>query len=86
MAYNPCKNKNVKSGISYQQQRRYFIMKKKDLTCPLTLFHQHLTTAIQKWRAAEDRIVLFVDHNGHVYDGALDKALGNRVGLNLSKR
>jgi hypothetical protein len=45
-AYNPCKNKNVKSGTSYQQQCRYFIMKKKDLTCPLTLFRQHLTTAI----------------------------------------
>jgi hypothetical protein len=31
-AYNPCKNKKVNSGTSFQQQRRYFIMKKKDLT------------------------------------------------------
>jgi hypothetical protein len=79
-AYNSCKNKNVNSGISYQC--RYFIMKKKDLTRPLTLFRQHLTTA---WRAAGDRIVLFMDHNEHVYDGALDKALSDREGLNLSK-
>ncbi len=85
MAYNPCKNKNVNSGTSYQQQRRYFIMKKKDVTCPLTLFRQHLTTAIRKWRAAGERIVLFMDHNQHVYNGALGKALSDREGLNLSK-
>jgi hypothetical protein len=84
-AYNPCKNKNVKLGTSYHQQCRYFIMKKKDLTCPLTLFRQHLTTAIWKWRAAGDRIVLFVDHNEHVYDGALGKALSDREGHNPSK-
>jgi hypothetical protein len=33
-AYNPCKSGKVNSGTSYQQQRQYFIMKKKDLTCP----------------------------------------------------
>jgi hypothetical protein len=38
MAYNPCKNTIVNSGTTYQQQRRYFITKKKDLTCPLVLF------------------------------------------------
>ncbi len=84
-AYNLCKNKNVNSGTSYQQQHRYFIMKKKDLTCPLTLFRQHLTTAIRKWLAAGERIVLFMDHNEHVYINALGKALSDREGLNLSK-
>ncbi len=84
MAYNPCKNKNVNSSTSYQQQHRYFVMKKKDLTCPLTLFRQHLTAAILKWRAAGEKIVLFMDHNEHVYDGALGKALCDREGLNLS--
>jgi hypothetical protein len=34
-AYNPCKNKNVNLGTTYQQQQQYFITKKKDLTCPL---------------------------------------------------
>ncbi len=38
MVYNPCKNKNINSGTSYQQQHCYFITKKKDLTCPLILF------------------------------------------------
>jgi hypothetical protein len=28
MAYNPCKNKNVNSGTTYQQQRQYFITKR----------------------------------------------------------
>jgi hypothetical protein len=29
-AYNPCKNKIVNSGTTYQQQQRYFIKRKKD--------------------------------------------------------
>ncbi len=51
-AYNPCKSRKVNSGTSYHQQRPYFIRKKKDLTCPQTLFRQHLTTAIVKLRNA----------------------------------
>ena len=42
-AYNPCRNKNANSGTTYQQQRRYFITKRKDLTCPLVLFRRQLT-------------------------------------------
>jgi hypothetical protein len=56
--YNPCKNKNVNSGTSYQQQRQHFITKKKDLTCPLILFRKHLITLIKQWRVAGDRLVL----------------------------
>jgi hypothetical protein len=84
-AYNPCKNKNVNLSASYQQQCRYFIMRKKDLTCLLTLFHQHFTTASWKWRAAGERIILFMDQNEHVFDGALGKTLSNKEGLNLSE-
>ena len=85
MAYNPCKSGKANSGTSYQQQRQHFIMKKQDLTCPRTLFQRHLTAAITKWRAAGEKIILFlfVDHNEHVYDGRLGKALGDREGLNL---
>jgi hypothetical protein len=46
-AYNPCKNKNVNSGTTYQQQRRYFITKRKDLLCPLVLFRKHLIKQIR---------------------------------------
>jgi hypothetical protein len=84
-AYNPCKSGRVNSGMSYQQQQQYFIMNKKDLTCPRTLFWRHLTAAIAKWRDAGERIVLFMDHNKHVYDGVLGKALSNRNGLNLQE-
>ena len=82
-AYNPCKSGKANSGTSYQQQRRHFILQKQDLTCPRTLFRRHLTAAIAKWRAAGERIVLFMDHNKHVYDGMLSKALSDREGLNL---
>ncbi len=84
-AYNPCKSRRINSGTLYQQQRRYFITKKKDLTCPQTLFRRHLTTAIAKRRDASERIVLFMDHNEHVYDGMLGKTLSNRDGLNLQE-
>ena len=84
-AYNPCKSGKVNSGTSYQQQRLYFITKKKDLTCPRMLFWQHLTAAIATWRDAGERIVLFMDHNKHVYDKMLGKALSNREGLNLQE-
>jgi len=77
-AYNPCKNKNATSGTSYQQQHQYFITKKKDLTCPLNHFRKHLITLIKQWRVAGERIVLFMDHNEHVIDGCLGKALANK--------
>jgi hypothetical protein len=84
-AYNPCKNKVVHSGMSYQQQLRYFVMKKKDLTCPLIMFRQQLMKQLKKWRAEGDRILLFMDHNEHVYDRALGRALSNSTGLNLQE-
>jgi hypothetical protein len=84
-AYNPCKSGKANSGTSYQQQCRYFIMKKKDLTCPRILFRRHLIATIDKWRRAGERIILFMDHNKHVYDGTLGKALSNREGLHLQE-
>jgi hypothetical protein len=83
--YNPCKNKNINSGTSYQQQRCYFITKKKDLTCPLILFCRHLVKQLRPWRASGDRIVLFIDHNEHMIEGKLGKALADKEGLDLCK-
>jgi hypothetical protein len=84
-AYNPCKNKNVNSGTTYQQQRRYFITRKKDLTCPLTLFQRNLIKQIKTWRESGDKIILFMDHNEHVINRPLGKELGNRNGLDLQE-
>ena len=38
VAYNACKNNKKDSQTTYQQQRQYFITKKKDLTFPKKLF------------------------------------------------
>jgi hypothetical protein len=84
-AYNPCKNRNVNLGTTYQQQQRYFITKKKDLTCPIVLFRNHLIKQIKDWHAAGDRIILFMDHNKHVINGQLGKALADKEGLDLQE-
>jgi hypothetical protein len=75
--------KKVNSGTTYQQQQHYFITRKKDLTCPIVLFQTHLVTQLTKWRTEGDRVVLFMDHNEHVINGPLGKALANKEGLNL---
>jgi hypothetical protein len=83
MAYNPCKNKNVNSGTTYQHQQRYLITKKKDLTCPLTLFWKHLLKQIKLLRAVGDRIIPFMEDNKHMVTRALGKALSDKDGLDL---
>jgi hypothetical protein len=83
MAYNPCKNDNVNSGMTYQQQRQYFITKKKDLTSPLVLFRKHLVKQIEEWCKAGERIIIFMDHNEHVINGPLGKELSDKEGLDL---
>jgi hypothetical protein len=82
-AYNPCKNKAVNSGTTYQQQRRYYITKKKDLTCPQKIFRRDLIKQIKSWLEAGDRIILFMDHSGHVTNGPLGKELGDKNGLDM---
>jgi hypothetical protein len=84
-AYNPCKNKNLNLGTSYQQQRRTFITKKKYLTCPLILFQKHLVRQIKQWQASGDRINLFMDHNEHVTNRPIGKELEDKDGLDLRK-
>ncbi len=81
--YNPCKNRNINSGTTYQQLRWHFIMKKKDLTCPIILFRTHLIKQLTQWRAGGERIVLFMDHNEHIIKGALGKALVDKDGLDM---
>jgi hypothetical protein len=85
--YTQCKNRNVNSGTSYQQQHHYLIMKmkKKDITCPLIFFYKHLLKQLRKWRASGDRIVPFTDHNKHVIDRAHRKVLADKDGLGLIK-
>ncbi len=56
-------------------------MNKKELTCPNKLFWKHLVHQLKKWHLGGDRIVLFMDHNEHSYDGPLRRALSDPGGL-----
>jgi hypothetical protein len=38
---------------------------------------------IKQWCAAGDRIIFFMDHNKHVINGLLGKALADKEGLDL---
>jgi hypothetical protein len=40
---------------------------------------------IKQWHAAGDRVVLFMDHNEHVINGPLGKALADRDQLDLQE-
>ncbi len=85
VAYNACKNSKKESRTTYQQQRQYFIMKKKDLPCLNKLFRKHLVHQLKKWHLKGDRIILFMVHNEHTYDGPLGRALLDPGGLALQE-
>ena len=71
--YNPCVS-NVRARHSlYQQHRRYFIEKEKDTTCPRRRFHDDLTRQLQQWRAAGDRLIVFMDANEDIYKKSMAK-------------
>jgi hypothetical protein len=56
--YNPCVNRRLDNRTSYQQQRRFLIMHKKDhQTCPHTKFREDLIQLLKTWRAAGDCII-----------------------------
>jgi hypothetical protein len=85
VAYNACKNSKKDSRTTYQQQRQYFITKRKDLTCPNRLFRQHIVHQLKKWHKKGDKIILFMDHNEHTYDGPLGRALSDPEGVELQE-
>ena len=65
--YNPCHSTNKATRSSYQQQRRYFIMKEKDHTCPRTRFKNDLLAQLRKWREQGDRLIVCMDANEDIY-------------------
>ncbi len=85
VAYSACRNSKKVSRTMYQQQRQYFITKKKDLTYQNKLFCQHLIHQLKTWRKEGNRIILFMDHNEHIYDGPLGRALAGTDGLRLQE-
>ena len=83
--YNPCYNKNRDSGTSYQQHRRYFINKRKDLTCPRTKFREDLIEQLSKWRQEGDKLIVCLDANENIYSKAIGKALTKLDGLAMKE-
>jgi exonuclease III len=81
--YNACYNNKKESRMSYQQQRRYFITKEGDLTCPRTRFREDLVALLKKWRLDGDRLVVCMDANEDVYRKSIGKALTDPEGLNM---
>ena len=48
--YNPTVNNKVESGTKYQQHRRFYIDKQKDLTCPRKRSVNDLIKQMETWR------------------------------------
>lgn len=83
--YNACYNNKKESKTSYQQQRRYFITKEKDLTCPRTRFWPDLVEQLEKWRAAGECLIVCLDVNEDIYRKSIGKALTDPAGLDMSE-
>jgi hypothetical protein len=64
--YNLCINSKLNSGTSYQQQRRFFITEKEDLTCPWKKFHDDLVGQFKKWRDDGSRLAFCMDANENI--------------------
>jgi hypothetical protein len=81
--YNPCGNAKLNSGMTYQQHRRYFVMMKKDTTCPRKHFHDNLMKQLNKWHQEGDCLVVCMDANEDIYKKSLGKSLMSSKGLNM---
>jgi hypothetical protein len=81
--YNPCGNNKLNSGTSYQQQRGFFVTKRKDLICPWKHFHNNLLEQLTKWQEEGDRLIVCMDANEDVYRKSIGRSLPNLEGLNM---
>ena len=83
--YNPCYNNNPNSSTSYQQQRRYFINKKMDLTCPRTKFREDLVDQLTRWREEGDKLIVCLNANENIYSKSIGKSLTDFKGLAMQE-
>ncbi len=83
--YNPCGNGKLNSSVTYQQHRQYWVMQKKDLTCPRKKFHDDLVLQLEKWRKNWDRLVVCLDANEDIYKKSLGKSFTKSASLNMSE-
>jgi hypothetical protein len=81
--YNPCGNNKLNSGTTYQQHRKYFITKQKDLSCLRVRFRQDLIKALKQCREEGDRLSVCMDANEDIYKKLIGKTLTDTKGLNM---
>ena len=73
--YNPCYYNPKKSRMFYQRNRRYFVTKKKDRSCPRKRFREDLVCQLKKWQDRRAHLVVCIDTNKDIYS----KSLGNAI-------
>ena len=83
--YNTYYNKKKQSQTSYQQQRRYFIQKEKDRTCPRKRLREDPIKQLPKWRENGDRLIVCMDTNKNIYSKAIGKTLTKADGLGMKE-
>jgi hypothetical protein len=81
--YVPCRNNREDSGTSYQQQRRYFINKEKEVAEPRARLLKDMTEMLTKWREEGKRLVVCLDANEDVYKDIFGCTLTDREGLDM---
>ena len=73
-AYAPCGNTAAGHHTVYKQQERFIHLKGLN-TNPKAMFREDLLEILRRWRKNGDRVVLIMDANEHVIDGAMCKQL-----------
>ncbi len=83
--YNPCGNNKLNCGTSYQQQKWFFVMMQKDLTCPRKHYHNDHISQLRKWCEEGDHLIVCMDANEHIYKLSIGQSLTDRDSLNMQK-
>ena len=68
-AYRPTENKDT-TMTTWMQQSRYYRETRQDDRCPRTIFLEDLKTTIQPWIDAGDQVIVGIDANEDVRQGA----------------
>ena len=85
VGYNPCRTSPSQTSPSYQLQRAYWTVAKRDHTCPRAKFKEDLISLLVAWRLEGRRLILCLDANDNVYTGSLGRALTSHPDLDLSE-
>ena len=76
VAYCPCKSSGRGPGTVYTQHMTEINTQGLDYS-PYQFFIKGITDALRTWRAAGERLVLFIDANEHVLNGRLARLLSH---------